>query len=91
MTKNYFDKFFKNKVNCPCGKTIMVSRMVNHLCSLDHERLMNGKHIKTITKDVDNSFYCKYCEVSLLNKNKKRHDKSDRHLNNKEMFETADE
>ena len=91
MSKNYFDKFYKIKVECECGKTVMISRMANHICSLEHERLMSGKKFGTIKKDTDNSFYCKYCEASVLNKNKKRHYKGDRHLNNKELSETVDE
>ena len=91
MTKNYFDKFYKIKVDCPCGKNIMVSRMTNHLCSLEHERLMTGKKFGTIKKNTDNSYYCVCCKASILNKNKKRHLEGNRHLQNKELSETADE
>ena len=91
MTKNYFDKFYKIKAICECGKTVMISRMVNHICSLEHEKLMSGQKFGTITKNTDNSFYCVCCEASVLNKNKKRHYNGDRHLNNKELSEIADE
>ena len=91
MTKNYFDKFYKIKVLCECGKTVMATRLLNHHCSLEHEKLMSGKKIGSITKDTDNSFYCKYCEASVLNKNKTRHCQGYRHLQNKEMCETAEE
>jgi hypothetical protein len=88
MTINdIFAEFYKDKITCVCGCKVMASRMFNHLCSRRHQQEMT-KPMGTIKKKNDNSFHCKICNKSFLNRNFYRHmNKEDHKCYNKKIYD----